>query len=94
MGGNGDRHRRVDPRELLDRDGVRERVGAGTAVPRRNRDPEEAKLRHLAHELVRESALAIERLGERRDTLPCERPNRVSDELLFGGEIEVHAAGW
>ena len=65
--GDGDRHRRVDPRQLLDRDRVRERVGAGAAVLLRDRDAHEPELGEARDDVVREAVLAVELLGDRRD---------------------------
>ena len=46
----------------------------------------------LGDELVREAVLAVELLGDRRDALSRERPDGVADQLLLGGEVEVHGA--
>ena len=67
--GHRDRDGGVDPRQLLDRDRVRERVGAGAAVLLRDRDAHQPELGHLGDELVREALLAVELGGERRDAL-------------------------
>ena len=92
MRGDRDRHRRVDPRQLLDRDRVREGVGAGAAVLLRDRHPHHAELRELRDDLVREPLLAIELLGDRRDLLEGELPHRVSQQLVLVVEIEVQPA--
>ena len=49
-----DRDGRVDPRELLDRDRVGERVAAGAADLLRERDPHQPELAELGDDLVRE----------------------------------------
>ena len=90
--GDGDRHRRVDACQLLDRDRVRDGVPARTAVLLRNRKPHEAELTQLRHELVREAAARVEIRSDRLDALPGERSNGVADQLLLGSEVEVHAA--
>ena len=92
VGGDRDRHRRVDPGQLLDRDRVRERVAAAAAVLLGDRDPHQPELGHLGDELVREAVLAVELLGDRRDLLDRERAHRVADQLVLGREVEVHAA--
>ena len=85
-----DRDRRVDPRQLLDRDRVRERVGAAAAVLLGDRHPHQPELGQLGDELVREALLAVELLGDRRDPLERELPHRVADQLVLRSEIEVH----
>ena len=92
MRGDGDRDGRVDARELLDRDRVRNRVASGASVLLRNRKAHEAELGELADELVREATDQVELCSDRRDALPRERPDRVADQLLLGSEVEVHAA--
>ena len=82
--GDRDRHRRVDPRQLLDRDRVRERVAAAAAVLLGDRDAHQPELGHLGDELVREAVLAVELLGDRRDLLERERAHRVADQLVLG----------
>ena len=85
-----DRDRRVDPRQLLDRDRVRERVGAAAAVLLRDRHPHQPELGQLGDELVREPLLAVELLGDRRHALERELPHRVAEQLVLGREVEVH----
>ena len=87
--GDGDRDRRVDPRQLLDRDRVRERVGARAAVLLRDRHPHQPELGELGDELVREALLAVELLGDRRDLLERELPHGVAEQLVLVLEIEV-----
>ena len=67
VGAERDRHRRVDPAELLDGDRVGERVAAGAAVLLRERDPHQVELAELGDDLVREPLLAVELLGDRLD---------------------------
>ena len=62
-----DRDGRVDPRQLLDRDRVRERVAARAAVLLRDGKAQKPELRELGDELVGEAVLAVELLGDRRD---------------------------
>ena len=87
-----DRDGRVDARQLLDRDRVRDRVAAGAAVLLGDREAHEAELAELGDELVREAAGQVELLGDRLDALSRERPNRVANQLLLGSQVEVHAA--
>ena len=89
--GHRDRDRRVDPRQLLDRDRVGERVGAGAAVLLGDRHAHQPELGELRDELVREAVLAVELLGGRRDPLLGELANGGADELVLGREVEVHA---
>ena len=42
-------------------------------------------------DLVREPLLAVELLGDRRDLLEREPPDRVAEQLVLGVEVEVHA---
>ena len=88
--GDRDAHRRVDPGQLLDRERVRERVAAATAVLLRERDAHQPELAQLGHDLVGEPLLAVELLGDRRDLLPREVPHGGLDQLLLGAEVEVH----
>ena len=92
VGGDGDRDGRVDARQLLDRDRVRQRVGARAAVLLRDRHAHQPELGQLGDELVREPLLAVELLGDRCDTLERELPHRVADQLVLGLEVEVHAS--
>ncbi len=85
-------HGRVDPRELLDRDRVRDGVAARTAVALRDRQAHQPELAELRDELVREPAAQIELPRDRLDALPRERPDRVANQLLLGSQVEVHAA--
>ena len=60
VGGDRDRHRRVDPCQLLDRDRIRQGVAACTAELLGKRDPHQPQLGHLGDELGREAAVAVE----------------------------------
>ena len=86
-----DRDGGVDPRELLDRERVRDGVAAGTAVLLGDRQPHQAQLAEVGDDLVRKTRLAVELLCDRRDLLARELAHRVADELLLLGEVEVHA---
>ena len=88
---DGDRDRRVDPRELLDRERVRDGVAACAAVLLGDGQPHQAELAEVGNDLVRETRLAVELLRDGRDLLARELAHRVADELLLLGEVEVHA---
>ena len=92
MRGDRDRDGRVDARQLLDRDRVRDGIAARAPVLLGDGKPHEAELAELGDELVRELAGQIELLGDRRDTLSSERSDRVANQLLLGSQVEVHAA--
>jgi len=87
-----DRDGGVDPRELLDRDRVRNRVAAGAPVLLGYREPHQAELSELRDELVREPAREVELRCDGLDTLPGERSDGIADQLLLGSEVEVHGA--
>ena len=89
--GDRDRDGRVDARQLLDRDRVRDGVGAAAAVLLRDRHPHQPELGQLGHQLVGEAVLAVELLRDRRDLLLGELADGVADELVLRLEVEVHA---
>ena len=84
-----DRNRRIDARQLLDRDRIRQRVGAGATVLLRNRHSHQSELRELGHKLVRKLRFAVEFLRNGRDTLRRELAHGRPDELVLGAELEV-----
>ena len=90
---DGDRDGGVDSRQLLDRDRIGDRVASRAPVLLGDRHPHQPQLGHLADELDGEAGLAVELLGHRCNALAREGANGVPDQLLVGGEIEVHAAG-
>ena len=92
VGCDRDRHRRIDSRQLLDRDRVREGVRPGPAVLLGDRHPHQPELRELPHELVGEAALAVELLRDGRYVLLREVTDGGTDELVLGVEIEVQRA--
>src|SRR5205823_4198766 len=87
--GERDRDGRVDPRQLLDRDRVGERVRAGASIFLRYRHAHEPELGELGDEVVREAVLAVELRGDRRDLLLRELADGPADELVLGREVEV-----
>ena len=86
-----DRDRRIDSRQLLDRDRVRDRVGAAAAVLLGNGHAHQPELGQLRDEVVGEAVLPVELLGDRGDLLLGEVPDRAADELLLLRQVEVHA---
>ena len=90
VGRDRDRDGGVDPRQLLDRECVRDRVASRTAVLLRDRQAHQPELRQLGDELVGEARLAVELLGDRRDPFERELAHRAADELLLLGEVEIH----
>jgi len=90
--GERDRDRRVDARQFLDDDRVRERVGACAAVLLGDCHTHQAELGELRRQLVGEAFLAVEFLGDGRHLLQRELSDRVADQLVLAVEIEVHRA--
>src|SRR5438445_739954 len=87
--GDCDRHRRVDARQLLDRDRVRQRVCAGAAVLLRDRHPHQPELGEAGDDFIGKARLSVELFGDRCDLLRCERAHRVADQLVLLPEVEV-----
>ena len=90
MGRHGDTDRRVDARQLLDRDRVAEVVGAAASVLLRIGDAHETELAELAHDLVGEGLGPVELLGERLHLAEREVAHERPDGLLLSGEVEMH----
>ena len=90
MRGDGDRDRRVEARELLDRERIGQRVGAGAAVLLRDRHPHQPEVGQLGDELVGEALLAVELLGDRSYAIERELSYRVPQQLVLGREVEIH----
>jgi hypothetical protein len=80
----GDRDRRVDPRQLLDGDRIRDRVAAGASVLLGGSGAHEPELGELGDELVRESARDVELGRDGPDALAGECSDGVADQLLLG----------
>src|SRR5215203_652771 len=87
-----DRHARVDPRQLLDRDRVAEGVRAASAVLLGVWDAHQAELAQLADDRVREALLAVELLGHGAHLAVGEVAHEPPNLLLLFREVEVHAA--
>ena len=92
MRGDRDRDGGVDPRQLLDRDRIRDGVRARALVLLGDRHPHQAELGKLAHQVVRKPLLAVELLRHRGHALERELPDGVADEKVGSLEVEVHAA--
>jgi hypothetical protein len=92
----GDRHRGVDPGQLLDRQTEGEVVRVHAAVAFRERQAEQAHAGHLVEHGVVEPLGAVHRLGSGRDHLLGEGPDDLAELLLLGGERELHgrAPSW
>ena len=90
--GDGDRDGRVDPRELLDRDRVREHVAARTSVLLWDRKAHQAELAELGDELVGEATLEVELRRDGLDALVGEVRTVSRMSSCSGGEVEVHGA--
>ncbi len=86
-----DRHGRVDARQLLDRNRIRDSVGAGAAVLLRDRDAHQPQVGQLGDELVREALLTVELLRDRRDARLRELAHRAAEQLLLVAQVVVHA---
>ena len=80
------------PADLLDRDGVRERVEPGPALVLGDRDAEPAELADAPHDLGREAPLALVLVDHRRDLGQHEVADRVAQEGMLGRQVEVHPA--
>ena len=88
---DGDRDGGVDPRQLLDRDRVGERVAAGAAVLLRDRDAHEPELGHALDDLVREAVLGVELLGDRGDLRLGELAHGAPEQLVLVGQVVAQA---
>ena len=77
--------------DLLDRDRVGQGVEAGAALVLGDRDAEPAELADPADDLGREAALALVLVDDRRDLGDHEVADRVAQQVVLGGEVEVHA---
>ncbi len=92
MGGDRDRHRRVDAGELLDHERVRQGVETRAPVLLGDRDAHDAELGQAGDDVVREAVLPVELRGDGRDPRLGELSHGAPEELAVLAEIEVHAA--
>ncbi len=90
--GERDRDARIDPRELLDDDRVRQVAGVRAAVLLGVGDAHQPELAELRDDLVREPLLAVELLGDGLHLLLREVAHQAADVLLFVGQVELHEA--
>jgi hypothetical protein len=86
--------RRAQPRarDLLEGEGVGDAVGAEAAVLFGDVEAEEAQFPELAHDLRGIAASALPFGGDRHDLLVGEFPQRLPEEALLVGQLEVHGA--
>jgi hypothetical protein len=91
---DGERHAQsgVAARDLLERQHVRDEVGACAAVFGRDARAEQAQLAHLRQDVLGERVLAVpcRRLG--RHDLVGKAPREVADLPLFVGQV-MHGCG-
>ena len=90
MGRHDQAERAPDPADLLDRDRVGEGVEPCPTFVLGDRDPEPAKLPDPSDDVRREAALALMLLDDRRDLGLHELPDRVAQQHVLRGEVEVH----
>ena len=81
---------RARPRYLLDRDYVAHVIRSGATLLLRVGHAHEVHLGQLRQELVRETVVAVEFGRDRRHLGLGELPDRVPDQLLLIGQLEVH----
>ena len=87
MRGHGDREGAVDPRQLLDRDRIGDRVEPRSARALGQGDAEQPQLRRRLHQLGRKPALAVELLCDRRQSPLCERAHRLAELRVLVGQV-------
>ena len=86
----GDRHRRVDARDLLDGDAQRGEVGVRTAVLHRERQPEQTEPPHRVDGVDGELVVPVPSLRLWGDLLLREVADDLAKCFVFLGEVEVH----
>ena len=82
--------RAPDPADLLDRDGVGQRVEPGPALVLGDRDAEPAELADAPDDLGREAPRALVLVDDRRDLGHHEVADGVAQEDVLRREVEVH----
>ena len=90
VGGDDQAERAPHPADLLDGDRIGQRVEAGPALVLGDRDAEPAELADPPDDLDREASRALVLVDDRRDLGEHEVADRVAQEDVFRGEIEVH----
>src|SRR5258705_10881718 len=83
--------RAPDPSDLLDRDGVGQRVEAGPALVLWDRDAQPAELADAGDDLDRKAPLTLVAVDDRGDLGEHEITDGVAQEHGFRGEGEVHS---
>jgi hypothetical protein len=81
-----------DAADLLHGHGVGEGVHAGPALVLGDRDAEPAELADAPHDVDREAPLALMLVYDRRDLGRHELADRLLEEPMLGGQVEVHRA--
>jgi len=92
VGTDRDRDARVDPSQLLDRDGVLQRGPSSAAVALRKRDSHPSELPHLRDELVWKALALIELGRERRHLADCELAHGALEKLRVVVQVELHVS--
>ena len=82
--------RTPDPTDLLDGNRVGQGVQAGPTFILRDRDPKPAELADPPNDLARKAPLTLVLVDDRRDLPDHEVADRVAQQLVLGGEIQVH----
>ena len=85
-------HSHPAPGYLLEGQGERHHVGGHAAVFLGHGQPEQAHLPHHPDDLLRVAPGRLPLAGHRPDLLVDERAQRVAEEALLRGELEVHLA--
>jgi len=81
---------RLNQHQLLDGDGIGERVQPGAAFFLRERDTQQAHLAQLGHDVSRETTLLLVLVDLVRHLAGEEVADRLAQELVLWGEVEVH----
>ena len=90
VGRDDEPERAPDAADLLDRDGIGERVEAGAALVLGDRDAEPAQLADAPDDLDREATLALVLLDDRRDLGDHEVADRVAQQRVLRRQVQVH----
>ena len=89
VGGDRDRQRGVDGGQLLDRYRVGKGVGPAAPVLLRKRDPHQAQLTQLRHQLIGKALRAVQLRGDRRHLVAREVADRFAQQPLLVVKLEV-----
>ena len=91
MGGDDQAERAPDAADLLDGDRVCQRVEARPALVFGERDPEPAERTEPVDDPARETSRLLVLVDLRRDLADHEIPDRLAEEGVLRGEVEVHS---